>query len=118
MRLRQAGPPAMLVALVVAGCTGGHNASRDATRGFPLSPSTASFASGYPSAVAAVRATCHTDRLMFHGRVLPPLRGQRGSRVGWQTPDQAVGFGWTALVQMRGGRYFVIDCKSQSIVHG
>jgi hypothetical protein len=73
---------------------------------------------GSASAVAAVRTTCHTNRIMFHGRVLPPLSGQRGSRVGWQTTDQPPGFGWTALVQARHGRYFVTDCKSQRIVHG
>jgi hypothetical protein len=105
----------VLSLVLTAGCTASSHAGVRA-QGSPASSSPGP----YGSAVTAVRATCHPDKIMFHGRNLPAdgkvHRNLR--RIGWQSADQPVGVGWVAAVRAHNGDYTVEDCKSQGITHG
>jgi hypothetical protein len=105
----------VLSLVLTAGCT----ASSHAGVRVQKSP-TSSSAAPYGSAVAAVRASCHADKIMFHGRNLPADGKMHPTlrRIGWQSADQPVGVGWVAAVRAHNGDYTVEDCKSQGITHG
>lgn len=106
---------ALLAVAMATGCTGSKHA---ATRP-PAEPSPTS--AGYASAVSAVRGSCGAVTIMFNGRNLPTHAGTSTPgvrRIGWQSADQPVGFGWIAEVQHENDGYTVMDCKAQSINHG
>ena len=105
----------VLSLVVTTGCTAASHAGVPAQE-----PPSSSSAGPYSSAVTAVRARCHPDKIMFDGRNLPADGKAHHNlrRIGWQSTDQPVGVGWVAAVRAHNGDYTVEDCKSQGIRHG
>lgn len=101
------------LALALAGCSGSNG-----TVG--RTPSVATSARGYSSAVAAVEGAFHARDIMYGGLNEPTMpAGPRGLvEIGWQSHGEATGIGWTALVRMTNGRFYVTNCKDSRIVHG